>query len=93
MLVMVLLQELFHRALDLMRIFEIEAHHPQRVADEVCREVIVLNLGIVIEQRAFGWIFDMLLDRNHALGLHHAREHVKTAQKVAVIGPTSISGP
>ena len=40
-LVVMLLQLLFHRRFDLVRVFQAHGHHAQRVADEVEREMIL----------------------------------------------------
>ena len=43
-LVVVLLELLFHRVLDLVRILQVHGHHPQGVADEVDGEVVLHDL-------------------------------------------------
>ena len=50
-LVMVLFELLFHRGFDLVRVFQAHGHHPQRVADEVEREMVLHDLGIALEDR------------------------------------------
>jgi hypothetical protein len=84
--VMMLLDLLLHRILDLMGIFQVHGHHPQGVANEVHGEVILADLGEAAEDRALVGIFDMALHRDHALGLHGLGQHEQKRQQIGVVG-------
>ncbi len=84
-LVMVFVDLVLHRLLDLVRILEIEAHHAQRVADEVAGEMVSEDFRIALEERALLRGLDVLLEGDHALGLDHPCQDIKEAQKVAVV--------
>jgi hypothetical protein len=66
-LVVMLLQLLFHDILDLVRILEVHGHHPQGVADEVGGEMVLQDLGIILEDGAVGRLFDVTLEGDDAL--------------------------
>ena len=79
------LKLLFHGGLDLMRVFEAHGHHADGVADEVECEMVLQYPRIVLEDRGFLGLVDMLFESNHALRLHRFGQGEQQAQKVNIV--------
>ncbi len=83
--VMVFLELVLHRRLDLVRILQVHRHHPQRVADEVDREVVLRDAGKAREDGALVRPLDVGLQRDDALRLHRLGQQEEQRQQVAVV--------
>ena len=82
---MVLLELLFHHIFQLMRVLEVHGDHAQRIADEIHGEMVVQNLGILLENARLFRVFDMLFERDHPLGAHQFQDEEEKRQQVFVI--------
>ncbi len=81
----VLFQLQFQQRLQLMRLDVAADHQAQAVGDEVDQVVVGLHLGVVAEQRALGWAFDVVFQRHEAFAAGLVEQFIEQAEHIDVV--------